>query len=117
MLCSELLERLGEDELLVLDCRQRGSADPLRGLQIPGALWISPSELDEALHVLPEDELIVLCGVEADGSDAETAWSLLTQSGRTAVCLDGGLGTWVRQGYPTEPRRRGARADSVVDAE
>src|SRR4051794_20272692 len=63
--CSELLMRLGDDEVLVLDCREDGQW--LTELQIPGALRMSLAELPHGVHALPDDELIVVCGDKADG--------------------------------------------------
>src|SRR5205807_7552896 len=66
--CVDLLQKLGDDELLVLDTR-----DPddwaLFALHIPGALRISLAELNECAHTLPDDEVIVLCGFDEDGVD------------------------------------------------
>ncbi len=99
--CQDLFLRLGDEELVVVDCREREEWDRLE-FHIPGALRMSLRELDAAAHTLPDDELIVLCGCSEDGSDARRALRLLQLRGRNAVCLDGGLQSWVTGGYPTE---------------
>src|SRR5688572_16826584 len=67
--CSELLRRLSDDEVLVLDCR--GDRDWHRfEVHIPGALRVPLEELPDCAEVLPDDELIVVCDCSPDGSDA-----------------------------------------------
>ena len=98
---SELLTRLGDEELLIIDCR---TVDDWQRLQrtLPGALRMTHTELSECAHILPDDELIVLCGWGSDGTDARRAQRLLQIRGRQAVWLDGGLQAWINAGYPTE---------------
>jgi rhodanese-related sulfurtransferase len=99
--CQELFSKLGDEEVLVLDCREQ--EDWFRfELHIPGALRMSLRELEVAAQSLPDDELIVLCGSAEDGSDVRRAYRLLQMRGRDSVCLSGGLMEWVRGGYPTE---------------
>jgi rhodanese-related sulfurtransferase len=99
--CRDLFTRLGDDELLVIDCREEEEWSYYE-LQIPGALKMSVMEIYECAHALPDDELIVLCGCAADGSDSRRAFRLLRLRGHDAVCLRGGLQAWITQGYPTE---------------
>ena len=101
MPCGELSSRLGEDEVLVLDCRAHEDWERC-GLHIPGSLWMPFEQLLTDSMALPDDELIVVCGFAADGSDARRACRLLQQRGLLAVCLEGGLPQWLREGLPTE---------------
>ncbi|MFL5321671.1 MAG: rhodanese-like domain-containing protein [Myxococcaceae bacterium] len=101
--CSELLMRLGDDEVLVLDCREDGEW-ALSELQIPGALRMNLHELQHGVTALPDDELIVICGDKPDGADARRAWRMITAANRRAVCLHGGLHAWIAAGFPTERR-------------
>src|SRR5262249_46523774 len=97
------LLRLGDDELLVIDCRghdQRHSMD----VQIPGALQIPAEELAHAAQSLPDDELIVLCGTSRDLA-ARRACRMLRLRGFDAVVLEGGLRAWISLGFPTERAR------------
>lgn len=107
--CSDLYERLGDEELLVVDCR---SSEDWRTLpeHIPGALRLEVGELADAVDALPEDELIVLCGCSPDGADIRRALHLLRLKGRAAVCLGGGLLAWRAQGYPIERHEHPAAA-------
>lgn len=101
MPCAELYVRLEDDEVLVLDCREH--QDWLRyGQHVPGALWMTFEEILQDLSVLPDDELIVVCGCAPDGSDARRVCRLLHRLGFDVVCLDGGLQEWVTQGMPTD---------------
>ncbi|GEL73887.1 MULTISPECIES: rhodanese-like domain-containing protein [Myxococcus] len=105
IVCAELYMRLGDDEVLVLDCRD--AADWERyDLHIPGALRMTSAEIARDHHMLPDDELIVLCGCSPDGRDTRRVCRLLRMKGREAVCLDGGLLAWVTGGFPTERHTR-----------
>ncbi|QSQ16180.1 rhodanese-like domain-containing protein [Myxococcus landrumensis] len=105
ILCTELYLRLGDDELLVIDCRTPAEWEH-HALHIPGALRMSPGEVALEHRMLPDDELIVLCGGAQDGSDVRRVCRLLRMHGREAVCLEGGLPAWIRGGYPTERHAR-----------
>ncbi len=111
MPASELLQRLGDDELLVLDCRTLEDWMAF-DIHIPGSLRMSLAELVDAGHELPDDELIVVVGWSADGSDARKARRILRLRGRDAVCLEGGLRAWVGAGYPIERHGQPARPRS-----
>lgn len=97
--CRDLLLRLGDDEILVLDCRSPDDIAP--DVQIPGALRISLEELAYAAHCLPDDELIVICSLARDGRSWR-ACRMLRLRGLDAVVLEGGLRTWISLGFPTE---------------
>jgi rhodanese-related sulfurtransferase len=112
MPCTELYVRLGDEEVLVLDCRDPKDWE-CYGLHIPGALWMPFEEILLDARVLPDDELIVVYGSAPDGSDALRACRLLQQRGRRAVSLDGGLQAWVTYGLPTESHAPGASADGM----
>lgn len=99
--CGELMAQLGDDEVLILDCRSLEEWNGY-GLHIPGALRMGVEEIGQFAHALPDDELIVLCGYRPDGSDARRAYRFLQFRGRRAVILAGGLRSWVTEGYPTE---------------
>lgn len=124
--CYELFIRLGDDEILVIDCRDGEAPRDLASLQIPGALRMGFDELAECLHILPDDELIVLYGCSGDGSESWRASALLRTRGRAAVCLQGGLPAWIARGYPTEPyvssservaRRRAQESSAALASE
>jgi rhodanese-related sulfurtransferase len=111
--CRDLFLRLGDDEILIVDCRDDCDWDRF-GIQIPGALKMTPDELRQFAQILPDDELIVLCGCSNDGSDARRAYRTLKFRGRDAVCLDGGLRGWVSNGYPTERRMPQSLAEEAL---
>jgi rhodanese-related sulfurtransferase len=99
--CTELYVRLGDDDVLVLDCRD--IEDWARyELHIPGALWMTPEEIINDLSILPDDELIVVCGCTPENEDVKRICRMLRMRGRNAVCLHGGLQAWVSNGLPTE---------------
>jgi rhodanese-related sulfurtransferase len=99
--CSELYLRLGDDDVLVLDCRSPSNWEQVE-FHIPGSLRMTPEEIARDLFILPDDELIVLCGCEEDWADVIRLCSMLLLRGRNAVCLEGGIQAWVAEGFPTE---------------
>ncbi len=102
---DELFARLGDDELLVLDLREEEDWN-LHEVHIPGSLRMTLSEIAECAGALPDDELIVLVGHSGVPNEVRRAYRLLRMRSRMAVCLDGGLKEWVRQGYPIERHAR-----------
>lgn len=96
----ELVGRLGDDEVVVVDVR---SAEELRSLpmQIPGAIRMSFEDIQASPRTLPDDELIVLCD-GGDGILARRASRVLRMAGRRALVLKGGLPAWLHAGFPTE---------------
>lgn len=108
--CRDLLLRLGDDEVLVIDCRPDDQWHAL-DVQIPGALWIASGELAHAARSLPDDELIVVYGTSRD-VHAHRACRMLRLRGFDAVMLDGGLRTWISLGFPTE-RAASVRSMSI----
>ncbi len=111
ILCTELYVRLGDEEVLVLDCRDPADWERY-GLHIPGALWMTFEEILRDAQVLPDDELIVVCGCAADGSDARRVCRMLQQRGFNAICLEGGLQGWITHGLPTESHASESPANS-----
>lgn len=113
--CRDLFSRLGDDEVVVVDCRE-GLGGPHLAHCIPGAVRIPLAELLQAADILPDDELIVLCGEAEDGSDARQAYRILRMKGRDAVCLDGGIVRWMACGYLSEPYTLIPRARAMAQA-
>jgi rhodanese-related sulfurtransferase len=99
--CAELYLRLGDDDVLVLDCRSEDNWEQVE-LHIPGSLRMTPEEVARDLFILPDDELIVLCGCETDWENVVRICRMLLLQGRKAVCLEGGIQAWVAEGFPTE---------------
>lgn len=114
--CEELYERLGEDELLVVDCREEAEWR-LYAVHLPGALRIPLSQISEAASALPDDELIVVCGADPSGADAALAARQLLPRGLQAVYLEGGIQAWVSAGLPVEPHGAGAELSDVSSAD
>ncbi|WP_225414099.1 rhodanese-like domain-containing protein [Stigmatella hybrida] len=99
--CAELFLRLGDEDVLILDCRSPVHWGRLE-VHIPGALRMTPSEVAQHLTMLPDDELIVVCGCDLDEEAAARVCRLLLLRGRNAVCLQGGIETWMAEGFPVE---------------
>jgi len=106
---DELLERLGEPGLVLLDARQperwRGESaglDPVAG-RIPGALN-TPSTTGQLVEIPPEalaaDEIVTYCG---SGVLACVPLLALHRAGRTDARLyPGSWSEWSRKGLPAE---------------
>jgi rhodanese-related sulfurtransferase len=99
--CAELYLRLGDDDVLVLDCRSPDHWEQVE-FHIPGALRMTPEEIARDLFILPDDELIVLYGCEDDWEDVCRLCGMLLMRGLHAVCLMGGIQAWMAEGFPTE---------------
>lgn len=111
----ELLGRLGDEDVVVVDCRSAEEAHRMP-VQVPGALRMTVEDIQQSPHALPDDELVVLC--DADGGlVSRRAWRLLSLAGRSAVVLRGGLRGWIQAGNPTERVPRRARRPAGVPGE
>jgi rhodanese-related sulfurtransferase len=80
--------------LAVLDVRE--PVEWVHG-HIEGALHIPMSELPGRLEELPDEQTLVVCKV---GSRSARVVGWLTQQGRDAVNLDGGMLDWQAAGRP-----------------
>jgi rhodanese-related sulfurtransferase len=80
--------------LAVLDVRE--PVEWVHG-HIDGALHIPMSELPGRLDELPDEQTLVVCKV---GSRSARVVGWLTQQGRDAVNLDGGMLDWQAAGRP-----------------
>lgn len=80
--------------LAVLDVREQVEWDHAH---IEGALHIPLGELVQRLDEVPTTQTLVVCKVGGRSAQA-TAW--LTQQGRDAVNLDGGMLDWADAGRP-----------------
>jgi len=136
---GELNDRLGADDLAVIDCRfylaepDRGESEYLES-HIPGAIY---AHLDRALsapktgtngrHPLPEiaiikkqfsdwgiDTNVQVVAYDADaGQIAARLWWMLRYLGHEQVAvLEGGFGAWAKAGHPTRGGREERSARS-----
>jgi thiosulfate/3-mercaptopyruvate sulfurtransferase len=104
---DELLERLGEPGLVVVDARSperyRGEAEPIDPVagRIPGAVNWFYAEADEPPAEIAEaDEIVVYCG---SGITACVDLLLLARAGRPdAKLYPGSWSDWCRRGLPVE---------------
>ena len=110
----DLLSRLGNDDVVVVDCRSADESERWP-VQIPGALRMTLPEVLEAPWVLPDDELIVLCNATGEGPLLRRAFHVLAYAGRTPAVLEGGLHAWIAEGFPTE--QLGARVSGTRSTE
>ena len=103
-----LMASLGEDEVVVVDCRDEAGFVALP-LLIPGAVRMSCEQIHATPMVLPDDELIVLYDSEGVTSRCRRAERILELAGRRAAALEDGLRGWISRGYPTESGTSGRR--------
>ncbi len=94
---TELLRRLRDDNILLLDVRPR---EEYRAGHLPGARNVPPDELERRLAELPRDrEIVAYCRGRYCLLSAE-AVSLLDRNGFRARRLTVGLPDWEAQGHP-----------------
>jgi membrane protein DedA with SNARE-associated domain/rhodanese-related sulfurtransferase len=101
---EELRQKLqAGSNVVVVDLR--GSAEKLvDAVKLPGALQMSPDELERRYTEIPADrDLILYCSCPSEAAAASVAL-VLRQRGLTRVRpLLGGLDAWRARGYPLEP--------------
>jgi len=96
---DELVDRLENDEVTVIDVRPR---EEYENGHLPGAISVPLEELEERLDELPDDEEIVAycrgpyCLLSADAVEA------LREHGRDAIRLEDGVREWQQRGYPVD---------------
>jgi rhodanese-related sulfurtransferase len=75
-------------------------ADPYT---IPGALRISPEELEQRHHDIPRDrDVILFCACPNDATAAKMALMLKRRGISRVRPLAGGIDAWREQNYPVE---------------
>jgi rhodanese-related sulfurtransferase len=86
---------------------------------VPGSTWIPRGDLERrARRALPTDQLVVVLSDRMLRS--ALAARTLRSLGYDSVVLDGGLTTWLAEGWPTEEGLQGANVslqEAKVDAE
>src|SRR5262245_38655220 len=94
-----LAERLEDEEMLVLDVRDRDEFDEAH---IPGSVHLPYGELPERQAELPRDRAIA--AICSGGKRSGLAASILQREGfeRVLHVADGGVATWLRAGRPVE---------------
>lgn len=90
--------------------RWRGSAPPAildvrrdeewREAHMPGAQHIHIADLSQRVMEVPSNQPVAI--VCASGFRASIGASILAAAGRTPIAVQGGVGGWVRRGYPHE---------------
>jgi rhodanese-related sulfurtransferase len=95
---AEVRERIARREATVLDVQDEGGWG---SAHLVGASHASNGELDRLLDDVPEDQLvIVVCG---DGERSRELAEKLTQDGRQAASIAGGMDAWLGAGYQVQP--------------
>ncbi len=91
---------------LVLDVR-KPSAFETSPLKIPGALYVSPDDLDAGrfdLEIEPERTVITYCTSPDEATSARVAQKLRRLGYKDVKILKGGLGAWANTGLPLEAK-------------
>jgi len=89
----------GEHAPLVVDVRS-GMARQLDSRQIPGALLVDMSTVDQVVRGIPLDrELVIYCSCPNEVSAAKAAQSLIALGYRNVRPLLGGLDAWAQAGF------------------
>ena len=104
---EELLQRLADDRVIVLDVRP---ALEFRQGHIAGACSIPVDELAERISEIPADRTVVAYCRGQYCVFADEAVELLSAQGRHALRLTTGYPDWAAAGLPTEINRNGSIA-------
>ena len=108
---SELLERAGRDDVVVLDTRP--AHEYLAG-HIPGALSVPVDELQQRLRRLPKRQEYVAYCRGPYCVYADRAVEILQASGRRARRLTEGFPEWKAAGLPVESAVQGGAREEVA---
>jgi rhodanese-related sulfurtransferase len=93
-------ELVASNEATVLDLREE---EQWRDKRVPGARRASEDELDAALELVGDDQmLIVVCDEDEEGAALAER---LREKGREAACLEGGMKAWEDEKFPLQPSR------------
>lgn len=106
-----LYKRLVRNErFTVLDVRR---PDEWSNGHVPGALHIHLGELPQRMSELPKDQpIMTMCH---SGYRAEIAASMIAATGREAVAVRGGMGDWLKAGFPFVTTSEGAKTRELPD--
>lgn len=93
---DELARRLDEGAVLI-DVRQPEEYEAAR---LPQATLVPLAEIPDRLDVVPDDtEVLVIC---RSGARSGRACEFLTEQGRRALNVSGGMNAWIESGRPFE---------------
>jgi rhodanese-related sulfurtransferase len=97
---DEVVHRLGTDDFVLLDVREKDAFD--KG-HIPGAKHLPRGQLELRVDKeLPDPTARILTYCQLGRISTLAAATLRTMGYTRAVALDGGYDAWVKAGYPTE---------------
>jgi rhodanese-related sulfurtransferase len=95
---AQVRERIARSEAVVLDVQDEAGWGRAH---IVNANHVSEGELDDALDEVPEDQfVIVVCG---DGKRSRELAEKLSEGGRRAASISGGMDAWLGAGFQVQP--------------
>jgi rhodanese-related sulfurtransferase len=90
--------RIGGGDAIVIDVRPD---DEWQDSRIPGARRAPEDDVDSAIEDIPDDkQVIVVC---ADGSRSAEIAKRLSEAGRDATAIEGGMRAWDKARLLTQP--------------
>jgi membrane protein DedA with SNARE-associated domain/rhodanese-related sulfurtransferase len=101
---EELKQRLdGGEDVVIVDLRHEIEFDA-EPETISGAVRMDPSDLEEAIEVIPRDrEIILFCSCPNEATAAQMALRLRSQGITRIRPLAEGLEGWRKRGFPMQP--------------
>jgi rhodanese-related sulfurtransferase len=91
-------ERVARKEAVVLDIQDE---DGWRRAHLVGATHAADGETEAAVESLPDDQpVVVVC---RDGERSREVADKLAGDGRKAASIEGGMRSWVHEGFPVQP--------------
>lgn len=104
---DEVKARLDQNEALVFLDARRPEAWQRSTVQLPGALRVPPSEVEQCLTHIPYNRsIITYCSCPGEASSARVAQALREHGFADIHTLSGGFDAWQQAGYPLEPKPR-----------
>ena len=95
---AEARERIARDDAVVLDVQDEAGWGRAH---LVNANHTSNEELEDALDEVPDDQFIIL--VCRDGERSRELAQKLTEDGREAASISGGMDAWLGAGFQVQP--------------
>lgn len=102
---EDLKRRMETHELITLIDTRTTDAWDKSDVQLPGAIRVSPTEVDKHLQEIPRDQLVVTyCSDPDEHSSADVAQALLDAGWPDVRPLLGGFDAWRKAGFPLQAK-------------
>lgn len=113
---SELHERMGSGESVVVVDLRHSMEFESEPETIPGAVHMDAADLEEAVEVIPRDrEIVLFCSCPNEATAAQMAMRLRNHGITRIRPLAGGLAGWREQGFPLQALQSGENRSGPIE--